>query len=112
MARVPSSPLMSLKESVPKLLPDLNKNQREKNEEEQVNFVLNRSEIDTNRRARKWRQYTKKTKRRVFRPPRSSPPPSNNERQWPQWQKEAADHYSDGEEEKFFGIPGYQYEAQ
>src|SRR4051812_42011429 len=30
MARVPSSPLMSLKESVPKLLPDLNKNQREK----------------------------------------------------------------------------------
>src|SRR3954468_21799890 len=30
MASVPSSPLMSLKESVPKLLPDPNKNQREK----------------------------------------------------------------------------------
>ena len=77
-------------------------------EEDQVNVALDISDNSLDRRARKWRQYTKKAKPETFRPPRYTLPSSDSDDQRPLWQKEAADYYSDGEEEKFFGIPKHQ----
>ena len=84
---------------------EITKQQDEESEDEQeehVNVAHQGDHLDQH--ANEWRKFTKKPSKKP-RMPKPSPPLSDDDDYWPKWQKDAADSYTDEEEEKYFTIP-------